>query len=50
MTTISIASMHAVSETGTDNALRTIVTFCGFGLVASLCLMTLGVDLSAICL
>jgi hypothetical protein len=48
MTTISIVSMRPVQEIRAQgDSLRTIALFCGFGLVASLCLMTFGIDLSA---
>jgi hypothetical protein len=48
MTVISIGSAHAVSDAQTgDHSLKTIALLSCFGLVASLCLMTLGVDLGA---
>jgi len=50
MTTVSIVSMGSVSETPAhDHSFKTIVLFCCVGLIASLCLMTFGVDLSAGC-
>jgi hypothetical protein len=40
--------MRSVSEAkGGDGSLRSIALLCCLGLVASLCLMTFGVDLSA---
>jgi hypothetical protein len=48
MTAISIVSMRSVSETqADDHSLKTIAQFCCLGLVASLCLATFGIDLSA---
>jgi hypothetical protein len=48
MTTLSMVSMRSVSETQADgHSLKTIVLVSCLGLVASLCLMTFGVDLSA---
>jgi hypothetical protein len=49
MTDFSIASIAAAeSAEGTeDSSFKTIVLFCCVGLLASLCLMTFGVDLSA---
>jgi hypothetical protein len=48
MATLSMVSMRSVSETqADDHSLKTIVLFSCLGLVASLCLMTFGVDLSA---
>jgi hypothetical protein len=48
MTTISIASMHSVpAGRADDQSAKTIVLFCCVGLVASFCLMTFGIDLSA---
>jgi hypothetical protein len=46
MTTNSIASMHSVRRADGQSP-RTIVLFCCVGLVASFCLMTFGIDLSA---
>jgi hypothetical protein len=46
MTTISIVSMRPIPETQADSSLPTITLFCCFGLVASLCLMSFGVDVS----
>jgi hypothetical protein len=42
MTAISVVSMGSV-----DRSRQTIALFCVVGLVASLCLMTFGVDLGA---
>ena len=42
----SIAATESVEETN-DHSFATIVLLCCAGLLASLCLMTLGVDLSA---
>jgi hypothetical protein len=48
MTTISIVSMRPAQEMRAHgDSLRTIALFCCFGSVASLCLMTFGIDLSA---
>lgn len=48
MTTISIASMHSVPAGRADGqSPKTIVLFCCVGLVASFCLMSFGIDLSA---
>jgi hypothetical protein len=48
MTPGSFVSMGLIHETrADDHSLKTIVLFCCVGLVASLCLMTLGIDLSA---
>jgi hypothetical protein len=48
MTAISIVSLGSVAETQAyDYSLKTIVGFCCLGLVASLCLVTFGVDFSA---
>jgi hypothetical protein len=48
MTMISIASMSSVSQAhADDHSRKTMALFSCVGLVASLCLMTLGVDLSA---
>jgi hypothetical protein len=48
MTTISVVSMGSVTEAhADDHSLKTIALFCCVGLLASFCLMTLGVDLSA---
>jgi hypothetical protein len=45
MTTISIVSTHSVSEAqADDHSLKTLALFCCVGLVASLCLMTFGLD------
>jgi hypothetical protein len=47
MTTISITSITSISETRADeHPLKTIVLFCCVGLIASLCLITFGIDLS----
>jgi hypothetical protein len=44
----AIVSMGSVTETQADeHSFKAIVRFCCLGLVASLCLATLGVDLSA---
>jgi hypothetical protein len=45
MTTLSMASMHSVSEA--QSSIKTSALFSCIGLVASVCLMTFGVDLSA---
>jgi hypothetical protein len=48
MTVISTGSMHAVSNAQAgDHSLKTIALLCCFGLVGSLFLTTLGIDLSA---
>ena len=48
MTTLSMVSMRRVSEAqAAEHSLRAMVLFSCIGLVASLCLMTLGLDLSA---
>jgi len=48
MTTVSIVSMGSVPEMrADDHSPKTIVLFCCVGLIASLCLMTFGIDLSA---
>jgi hypothetical protein len=48
MTTISIVSMRSITEAfAADHSLKTIALFCCVGLVASLGLMTFGMDLSA---
>jgi hypothetical protein len=48
MTAISIVSMGSVAEAQADEqSFKAIVRFCCLGLVASLCLATLGVDLGA---
>jgi hypothetical protein len=48
MTAISIVSMRSVAETqANDHSPKTIVLFCCLGLVASLCLVTFGMDLGA---
>jgi hypothetical protein len=48
MATLSIVSMSSVSEAkADDHSLKSIVLLCCLGLIASLCLMTFGVDLSA---
>jgi hypothetical protein len=48
MTTVSITSIASVSEARSDDhPLKTIVLFCCVGLIASLCLITFGIDLSA---
>jgi len=46
MTTISMVSMGSVVRVD-DRSLKTIVGFCCLGLVTSLCLATLGMDLGA---
>ena len=45
MTTLSMVSMRSVSEA--QSSFKTISLFSCIGLVASVCLMTFGVDLSA---
>jgi hypothetical protein len=48
ISTVAITSITSVSETRTDDhPLKTIVLFCCVGLIASLCLITFGIDLSA---
>jgi hypothetical protein len=48
MATVSIASMISVPEMGVDDdSPKIILLFCCIGLIVSLCLMTLGIDLSA---
>ncbi|HXL31569.1 MAG TPA: hypothetical protein VN968_20080 [Bradyrhizobium sp.] len=48
MNAISTFLIHAIPETNTEiHPLRTIVLFCCFGLVASLCLAISGYDLGA---
>jgi hypothetical protein len=48
MTMISIASMHSTAAARADlHSPKAIAMFCSVGLVVSLCLMALGVDLSA---
>ncbi|MGO8909543.1 MAG: hypothetical protein ACLQDM_09510 [Bradyrhizobium sp.] len=45
---VSFASMGSFAETrDDDHSLRTIVLFSCVGLMASLCLMAFGIDLSA---
>jgi hypothetical protein len=47
MTTVSMVSMRPISEALADDySFRTMTLFSCIGLAASLCLMTLGVDLS----
>jgi hypothetical protein len=47
MTTLSMLDMRSVSEAQADRSLKKITLFSCMGLVTSLCLMTLGVNLSA---
>jgi hypothetical protein len=47
MTAISIASNRSVSETQADACLTKIALFSLLGLVASLCLAAVGVDVTA---
>jgi len=48
MTAISIVSTRSAREARAhDDSPKTVVLFCCFGLVASLSLMTFGIDLSA---
>jgi hypothetical protein len=48
MTSNSIVSMRSATEAhADDHSLTTIALYCCFGLVASFCLMTFGVDVSA---
>jgi hypothetical protein len=48
MTAISILSTRSAREARAhDDSPKTVVLFCCFGLVASLSLMTFGIDLSA---
>jgi hypothetical protein len=47
MATISIVSLHSVTKAqADDHSPKAIALFCCLGLVASLCLMTFGIDLS----
>jgi hypothetical protein len=47
MTAGSFVSMGSIHETwADDHSPKTIVLFCCVGLIASLCLMTFGIDLS----
>jgi hypothetical protein len=47
MTAVSITSMRSVSETQADASLTKIALFSFLGLVASLCLAAVGVDVAA---
>jgi hypothetical protein len=48
MTAVSIVSISSVAETrADDDSFKTILLFCCVGLIASLGLMTLGIDLGA---
>ena len=47
MTIISIVSMRSVSKTQADASFTTIALFSCLGLVASLCLVAFGMDVSA---
>jgi hypothetical protein len=48
MVTLSIVSMRSVSEAQAgDRSFKSIALFCCLGLVASLGLMTFGIDFSA---
>ena len=49
MTAFSMVSMRSVDEprAAHGHSPKTVVLFCCFGLVASLSLMTFGIDLSA---
>jgi hypothetical protein len=47
MTTVSIMSMRSVSETQADGSLTKIALFSLLGLVASLCLVAVGADVTA---
>jgi len=48
MAVISTVSMGSTIEArADDHSLKSVVRFCCLGLVASLCLATLGMDLSA---
>jgi hypothetical protein len=48
MATLSMVSMSSVCEAQTDDrSIKTIALFSCIGLVASFCLVTLGLDLSA---
>lgn len=47
MTVISIVSTLSAPEMRINHDLGTIAPFCLLGLMASLCLVTFGVDLSA---
>ena len=47
MATISVMSMRSVSEMHADASITKIVLFSLVGLVASLCLVAVGVDVTA---
>jgi hypothetical protein len=48
MTMLSVVSMHSISAAQAgDHSAKNIALFCGLGLVASFCLISFGVDLSA---
>jgi hypothetical protein len=48
MSSISVNATHSLpASTISDQPLKTITLFCSVGLLASLCLMTLGIDLGA---
>jgi hypothetical protein len=48
MTMISVASIHSITAARADiHPPKIIALFCCVGLVMSLCLMTLGIDLDA---
>jgi hypothetical protein len=47
MTAVSIMSMRSVSKTQADVSLTQIALFSLLGLVASLCLVAIGVDVTA---
>jgi hypothetical protein len=47
MTILSMISMRSASEAQADKSLKSVALLSCIGLVVSLCLMTLGVDLGA---
>ncbi len=48
MNTVSLVSMHAAAARGAgEQSFKTIALFCSFGLLVSVGLMMLGVDLGA---
>jgi hypothetical protein len=46
MTALSIVSMRSDSDTD-DHSLKTVARLCCLGLIASICLITFGMDLTA---
>jgi hypothetical protein len=47
MTDFSIASVDSIEETSSESPLVSIALFSGIGLIASLCMVMLGIDLGA---